>query len=236
MQTTDCEAAGGQTGFAPAFGCAWTSANDFLHDNDLAGRRSNLYIAGGPNFSATGLRLAGNTGYHIRLVQYSDQPAVCSFDSLQVTGSAANWLCLDGGSAQARQTFNIRGASFGGVLSGNGLDDGGASLDTVVTINLDACRFVMSRSGSYVLASAAGKGTAWNLTNCGIQNADPSGNGIRCLGNDSVRNCTIQAGPISGGGVYGSGYNTASGYNLINAKVPYAGSAMPQVGDRVGPP
>ncbi len=233
VRTTNCEAFGGQTGFAPAFGCVWTSVNDYLHDNNSDTRRSNLYLVGGPNFSATGLRLGGATNHHIRLAQYSDQPTVSSLDGLTVTGSAANWLYFGGTKITETQTLSIRNGSFGGAVYGNGMDDCNASAASPVRVKLDSCQLVMDGDRRYTIASQAGKGTVWDMTNCLIRNTNASGNGIMCSGNVSVRNCNIEAGPAAGVGVVGAGYNAASDHNIVKAKTPFAGSAVPQAGDAV---
>ncbi len=236
MNTSDCEAQGGQTGFAPAFGCVWTSKNDYLHDNDSDTRKSNLYLVGGPNFAATGLRLGGVTGYHIRLAQYSDQPTVSSLDGMTVKGNAANWLFFGGTQATGLQTLNITNSSFGGIISGNGMDDCNSSSGSPVRVNLDSCTLAMNGSGKQMIASQPGKGTAWNIVNCLVQNTNAAGNGVLCLGNVSVHNCSIEAGLAAGIGVTGAGYNAASGSNTITAKTPFADKAMPQTGDTVNTP
>ncbi len=235
MLTTDCEASGGQTGFAPSFGCSWTSERDYLHDNNKGPRRCNVYLAGSPNFSSTGLRLGGATTYHIRLVDSSALPSICSMDGLEITGSATNWVYVGSGTGAAVQTLNFTNSVFGGSVLNHGMDDAGASLGTLLNVSLDACDLDMSVSGKYVIASRAGRGTSWSVTNSKVRNADPSGGGLICLGNVSVNGCTVEAGVVGGIGIYGAGYNVTSNNNTITAMRPYAGGAIQQAGDILNP-
>lgn len=242
MVTEDCEASDGKTGFAPAFGCTWTSTDDYLHDNYKPDRQCNLYLVGNPNFNATGLRLGGTTTYHIRVkAQVSDRglgsntAASCTIDGMVVDGVASSWLAFQTASAPdatGELELSFTDCQFGGQISAHGIDDVGASETSPVVLNFsDGCVLNMSRAGGYIYASRASKGTVHNIDDCSLTNASTAGHGIYCDGHIHVHGNTIVAGSVSGVGVAKSGYNHDSGSNSISAEYPYKYDAEKQTGD-----
>lgn len=236
VYTIDCEAYGGKTGFAPGFGCNWTSTNDYLHDNNTVGRQANLYLAGGPNFSSTGLRLGGTTLYHMYLLTYSTANSLSTFTNMVVDGAATGWLCFNSTNAAGTQEVNFNTCSFAGTISGNGFDDVGAPTTTPIELTFTNCTISMPDDGTtkvnnYVIVSRLGKKTAWTFDTSVIKTGRRGTSGAFCYGNIGFTNCRISAFTNSGVGVNGPAYNSRSSYNQIGAYRKYAGGAVKQLGD-----
>jgi len=235
VRTTGCEASGGQTGYAPAYGSSWTSRNDYLHDNDSASRATNVYLIGGCNFVADGLRLGGAQTTHIMVGSPTGAECSAVFTHMLIDpdSSVDAWInILNSSGSDADQNMTFQSCMFQGLTASHAIDDTDRS-NVRMNLVFDSCVLHLASTttaGKYLLISRDSRATTIVVTNSVIRN--DNGDGAYLLNSTAnaavIRNSIVRA---TGNGIAGAVYGSESGYNVVQAGTAFAVSATAKTGD-----
>jgi hypothetical protein len=231
VTTQGCEVHHCDSGIAPANGCSWDSLDDYLHDNDAAGgtldRQSNLFLSGGSNFRATGLRLGGTQTRHI----YATDPCQAGTFTTRLelpvfSGTVTNLVLLgDGNTPAGTQNLVITGAIGTVTTTSHAIDDTGVTSGVIALTVRNSFLTVTTGAWQAILTSRASKPTTFLVDNCRLVNPILNGYGVYLI--DAANDCIIRNTIISASyyGIHDNptvAYGSSSGYNVVTAATAFS--------------